>query len=350
VSGRFGGSLPYLLKILDVRAMLSIQAHPGQQQAAEGYRRESAAGVPVSAPNRRYTDANHKPEACVALTEFWILHGFKPLEAMADTLDGVPEWEPLAAGFRAGLAPARSDARASRRPLASFYERVMTLSQPEIDQLLGPLLARLTAPQVRHALRKDSPDFWAVRAADQFPWPDGHIDRGIFSIYLLNLVRLDPGEGIYTPAGVLHAYLEGAAVEVMASSDNVLRGGLTEKRVDVSELLRILDFSSTRPSVLAGEPLSSVERRFPTPAAEFELSRLDLGAGLQHEVPCVRGADTVLVIDGDAEIEAGGETVSLQRGAAVLVPNGMPYTLRAAGHATLYRVSVPPLFPVPCTL
>jgi len=340
-SGRFAATLPYLLKILDVGAMLSIQAHPDKQQAEEGFRRENAAGLPLAAPARSYRDDNHKPEASVALTDFWMLFGFKSAEAIADTLDGVPEMKPLAVGFRSGLAAAGHDAPARRRLLRSLYGQVMTLPQPEIDRLLGPLVARLRLLADREELSRGSPDFWAVRAADQFPRPNGHIDRGILSIYLLNLIRLAPGQGIYIPAGVLHAYLEGIAVEVMASSDNVLRGGLTPKHVDVPELMKILAFDSTHGVLLRGEPISAVERRFVAPAAEFELSRLDLPAGHLHVVPRVWGADTLVVVDGQADIEAGGETASLKRGAAVLIPNGLAYALRAAGPTTLFKVSLP---------
>jgi len=341
MSGRFAATLPYLLKILDVRAMLSIQAHPDKRQAEGGFRRENAAGVPRAAALRNYRDDNHKPEASIALTDFWMLFGFKTPEAIADTLDGVPELKPLAAGFRSGLTAADQDALARRGLLMSLYEQVMTLPQPEIDRLLTPLVTRLKRLADRGALSRESPDYWAARGSALYPLPGGHLDRGLISIYLLNLVRLEPGQGIYIPAGVLHAYLEGIAVEVMASSDNVLRGGLTPKHVDVPELLKILAFDSTRPILLGGEPISAVERRFVTPAVEFELSRLDLPSSHPHVVSRVWGADALVVIDGRADIEAGGETASLERGAAVLVPNDMAYTLRATRPATLFKVSVP---------
>ena len=136
VAGRFGPALPYLLKVLDVRAMLSIQAHPDQRQADDGFQRESAAGIPLDAAHRNYRDANHKPEATVALSEFWMLYGFKPLEAIADTLDSVPELRPLAPGFHARLAAAGQDRVAREAVLRALYERVMTAPQPLIDESL----------------------------------------------------------------------------------------------------------------------------------------------------------------------------------------------------------------------
>jgi mannose-6-phosphate isomerase len=341
VFARFGSTLPYLLKVLDVRAMLSIQAHPDKRQAEDGFRRENAEFIPIGAPDRNYRDDNHKPEATVAITEFWMLHGFKPLDEMADTLARVPELQALAPDFRGRLAAAGSDSDAHETLLHSLYERAMVSPQSVIDGMLGPLVARLAAEWARRGHDKSSPDFWAVRAAEQFPLPGGHFDRGIISIYLLNLVRLNPGQGIYIPAGLLHAHLEGTAIEVMANSDNVLRGGLTPKHVDVTELLSVLTFGSTRPAIIAGDRISAAELRYRTPAAEFELSRLDIGAGQPFVSPDVWGADALLVLDGRAELRAGTETMTLKRGATALIPNGRAYEIHSDGTATIFRGSVP---------
>ena len=166
----------------------------------------------------------------MALTEFWMLHGFRPLEQIADTLEHTPELGSLMAGFRQRLAAAGHDHQARRGLLRELYSNVMTMPQEQVDSLLNGLLSRLQAKPVTD---KDSADYWALRAAENFPLPGGHRDRGIFSVYLLNLVHLQPGQGTFQPAGVLHAYLEGVNVELMANSDNVLRGGLTTKHVDV---------------------------------------------------------------------------------------------------------------------
>ena len=127
----------------------------------------------------------------------------------------------------------------------------MTMPQEQVDLLLNALLSRL---QEKPLADKDSADYWALRAAENFPLPDGHRDRGIFSVYLLNLVHLRPGQGTFQPAGVLHAYLEGVNVELMANSDNVMRGGLTTKHVDVAELLKILTFEGGTPEVIGWAP------------------------------------------------------------------------------------------------
>jgi len=338
---RPGAALPYLLKVLDVRAMLSIQAHPDGRQAEGGFARENAAGLPFTNPRRNYRDPNHKPEANVALTDFWILHGFKPPDEIADLLDQVAELRPLMPDFRTRLRELGNDEAGHRRLLRTLYERLMTLPQADIDGMLDPLIARVTAARKRGSLERTSADFWAARASEQFPLPGGHRDRGLISIYLLNLVRLAPGEGTFIPAGVLHSYLEGIAIEIMANSDNVLRGGLTVKHVDVPELLGTLTFESGRPELLQSSRVSAGERVYRTPAEEFTLSRLDLAEGRRYETPPVAGADVLLVVEGEATVEGARDTMALGRGGIVLVPDGQACTIRTDSRAVVFRASVP---------
>lgn len=339
-ANRFGGRLPYLFKVLDARQMLSIQAHPTKAQAEAGFARENNAGVPLKAGNRNYKDDNHKPEVHVALTEFHMLHGFQPLGQIAKEFERVPELSPLMPDFAKRLHEAGSDEEARQALLRELYERIMTLPQSEVDDLLNPLLERLAGV----TSDKSSPDFWAARAATEFPLPDGHRDRGIFSVYLLNLVHLSPGQGTYQAAGTLHAYLEGVNMELMANSDNVLRGGLTPKHVDVPELLTVVDFASGTPPVLDGESVSPVETIYPTPATEFVLSRITLSGQESYTAHAETGVDTLFVLDGPVRIEAAGETQTLGRGHAVLVPFGGEYVVTAqGGAATLYKAAIPPV-------
>jgi mannose-6-phosphate isomerase len=336
---RFGGRLPYLFKILDVAKMLSIQAHPTKAQAEAGFARENAAGISLQAPDRNYKDDNHKPEVHVALTDFWILHGFRPLEDIDQAFRRVPELLTVMPEFKERLAQAGTDSAARQSLLRDLYQRVMTLPQDRVDLLLASLFARL---HQKSDLKKEDPDYWAVRAAEHFPLPGGHYDRGIFSIYLLNLLHLRPGEGTFQPAGVLHAYLEGVNVELMANSDNVLRGGLTPKHVDVTELLRILSFDGAVPQVLEGELKSDTERVYPTSADEFELSRIDLHPGKHHLGHANQGPESLIVLDGTPVLTAPGQTCSLKRGSIVLAPFGTSYTLEVTdGSAVLFKAAVP---------
>ena len=339
---RFGPALPYLLKVLDVRSMLSIQAHPDPVQAREGFAREERAGIARSAPNRDYRDAGHKPEASLALTDFWMLFGFRPVGAIADTLREVPE---LAALFRAaGSAapdPRACEGESGHEWLRSSYAAVMRLRQEAVDEALGPLADRLARDEAGGGLHRSTPDFWAARAVREFRPVDGAVDRGLVSIYLLNLVRLNPGEAIFIPAGVLHAHLEGIAVEVMAASDNVLRGGLTGKHVDVDELLRVVRFETTVPRPLCAHRETTGERRYATPASEFRLGRLELGPGDRFAPGPVWGADALLVLDGEATAHAAGVSLQLPRGEAVLATSGLDYTVEARDRAVVIRASVP---------
>ena len=339
---RFAGRLPYLFKVLDVRDMASIQAHPSKAQAEEGFSRENEAGIPLDAANRNYRDDNHKPEVHVVLTDFWMLHGFKPLEEIGAFLSSVPEMASIMPDFVGRVTAAAADSAGRAAALRDLYAHVMTMPQPVADGILNPLVARLEAEEARGALVREDPGFWALRAARTFPLPDGHRDRGIISIYLLNLVHLKPGQGTFQPAGTLHAYLEGVNVECMANSDNVLRGGLTPKHVDVPELLSTLSFRDGRPSILEGRATSEASREYETPAEEFSLERIEVSQGVPYSGGREHSADCLIVIEGSAAIIAAGRALTLSRGGICMVPAGVPYSLAArAPKAVLFKAGVP---------
>ncbi len=172
--------------------------------------------------------------------------------------------------------------------------------------------------------------------------PGGHHDRGIVSIYLLNLVHLKPGQGTFQPAGTLHAYLEGVNVELMSNSDNVLRGGLTEKHVDVPELLATLVFRDGAPLILEGRTSSETSREYETPTEEFALERIDVTPGVPYSGGREHSADTLIVIDGAAALVAAGRTLTLARGACAMVPAGVAYSVAARSpKAMLFKAGVP---------
>ncbi len=342
VALRFAGRLPYLFKVLDVRIMASLQAHPSKGQAAEGFARENAAGIPLDSPERNYRDENHKPEVHVVLTDFWMLHGFRPLEEISEALTAEPELSGIMPSFDEKLSASHGDPAGRSALLRELYARVMTMAQAEVDAILTPLIARLEAAENQGALRRNSHGFWALRAARTFPLPGGHGDRGIISMYLLNLLELKPGQGSYQPAGTLHAYLEGADVELMASSDNVLRGGLTPKYVDVPELLATLSFTDGRPPILEGRAASETGREYETPAEEFALERIEISPGTPYSGGRDHSADCLIVIEGAAAVIAGGRTVMLPRGGAAMVPAALPYSIAARSpRAVLFKAGVP---------
>ncbi len=339
VAARFQNLLPYLFKVLDARKMLSIQAHPTIAQAQAGFEAEELAGVPLKAPTRNYKDRNHKPEVHVALTDFWMLHGFRPLEEIAESLRNIEELQPLMPDFAERLELAGNDAAARSALLRELYGHAMVMPQAVVDSLLNPLISRL---EKESPTNKDLPDFWAVRAAREFPLPDGHRDRGIFSIYLLNLVRLQPGEATYQSAGTLHAYLEGVNVELMANSDNVLRGGLTPKNVDVAELMRVLSFDEGKVDVIHGIDAGNGETVYPTPASEFELSRIQCSKDRVYHSGTRAGPDILIVMEGEITATADVDKLQFKKGESFFASQDCSYEITSqSGFAVVFKASIP---------
>lgn len=256
----YADKLPFLLKILDVSDMLSIQAHPNRKEAEIGFATEEKAGIPINAGNRVFRDPNPKPEMMLALTDFWLLHGFKSLQSIRETLGSVPEFEVL-------LADAKD--------IRSLYSVLMRLPQSEVNAILVPLQDRLLSGAYAD---KHSPEFWAKKAMHTFRRENGDMDRGIFSIFMMNIVHLKPGEAIFQGAGILHAYLEGVNVELMANSDNVFRGGLTSKHIDVQALLDHISYEPVVPQIHYGKTINTAETVFSSEFPEFELAMVEVSA------------------------------------------------------------------------
>jgi mannose-6-phosphate isomerase len=325
VSRRFDKKLPFLLKVLDVHKMLSIQAHPAKREAETGYRQENERGIPLDAPQRIFKDDNHKPEVMVALTDFWLLHGFRPAGEIEKMLRQMKEWDSLMIAF-------------SRSDTSSLYRHIMELPQEQVDRLLHPLAVRFRPAIMEGKLTKAQPEYWAVRAFEDFTSPDGHYDRGIFSIFLFNLVHLKKDEGIFQEAGIPHAYLEGVNVELMANSDNVFRGGLTRKHVDVGVLMKHLVFDPVEPVILRGHQISATERTFPTPAPDFQLSRIEAAPGTPHREVTTTTPQIFLVLEGSIRINNGRR---FQRGSSFFVKPGAAFHIRSEEEAVLFKATVP---------
>jgi len=318
------GALPYLLKVLDVRQMLSIQVHPSKASAEKGYDDEDARGIDLKRPDRNYKDRNHKPELMVALSDFWLLHGFKSEKDLTAILNKVPELSALLPIWERG-------------GYRGLYEYVMALPQPEVNTLLDPLVQRIMPQYEGGTIDRSCEDFWAARAVTSF-CGNGQYDRGIFSIYFFNLLHLRKGEGIYQAAGLPHAYLEGQNVEIMANSDNVLRAGLTDKHVDVPELMKHVNFTATIPNII--HPQTRTHQVFESPAREFELHRYALAAGESATIRTAT-AEILVVLEGRAELWLGDERLSLRKGDAALALAGHDVQLSAQAPADVFRVTVP---------
>ena len=306
---RFHARLPFLLKVLAAAEPLSLQAHPSADQAADGFAQEAAAGIPIDVPERRYRDAEHKPELLCALSPFFALCGFRPLEAT------------LALLHRLGLADDPVFLDLASGDLRAAVGRLLSLPQGERAEVAARIADAAATDPAPEAV-------WARRVAATHPG-----DPGIGVALLLNLVRLEPGEAIFLPAGNLHAYLEGVGLEVMASSDNVLRGGLTPKHVDVDELLAVLDVRPGPPPIV--RPLADgASRRYLTPADEFELSLVHL-ADRPAPVPGGRPR-VVLCLEGEADLATAGDRLHLDRGGSAWVPAGDgPLALTGTGRVAV---------------
>lgn len=286
---QFSGTWPFLLKVLDVQQMLSIQCHPNKQQAEAGFAREEKAGIPRGAPNRVFRDDNHKPELSVALSDFYLLHGFLPDEQIRERINQMPTWHPLLEQLAGGIR--------------QLYAYLMRLPQAEVDELLQPLAQRL---QASTPTDQEHPDFWARRALKQYTRPNGSIDRGIFSIYCMHIVHLQPGQAIYQEAGVLHAYLAGQVVEIMANSDNVMRGGLTVKHIDVDALLGHVVFEAAQPQIINGRHLTSSAKSFPAPVPDFLLKEINLNDMHPSYTRLGMAPSMFLVMEGEVSIVGSG--------------------------------------------
>lgn len=316
--------LPYLLKVLDVKDMLSIQVHPSKQAAVLDFERENKAGIPLSAPHRNYKDDNHKPELMVALSDFWLLHGFKSPDKIVEAINMVPEFAFMAPIFQEG-------------GYKKLYSTLMEMKQEEVNEILQPLLERIVAAYEIDYLPKGTAHFWAARAASTFNEPD-KIDRGIFSIYLLNLVHLQEGEAIFQDAGVLHAYLEGQNIEIMANSDNVLRGGLTPKHIDVQELMKHVDFTPIVPNIIQAKRLDNGEEVFESPAEDFRLSRFAMVKDTTTIID-VDSAEIFLLINGEATLQHGETKLSLWQGEAAIAFAGARVEISSTDGGVVYRAS-----------
>lgn len=326
VQQQFNG-LPYLFKVLDVKDMLSIQVHPSKQAAGAAFEQEEQAGIPVTAGHRNYKDTNHKPELMVALSEFWLLHGFRHAEAIKDSIAAIPAFGFMAPLFREGR-------------YEDLYRTLMEMDQQKVNETLQPLLDQIIPLYEKNALPKDNPDFWAARAALTFNEP-GKIDRGIFSIYLLNLVNLQKEEAVFQDAGVLHAYLEGQNMEIMANSDNVLRGGLTPKHIDVMELMKHISFTPITPHIIYGTRINEFEEQYISPAPDFQLSRLVIGEGKTAPVTAAT-TEIFIVMEGQVDCtEQNSMDIPVKTGEALVAFAGADIHLRASAAATIYRASVP---------
>ncbi len=308
VVARFGRELPYLLKLIAAASPVSLQVHPSRARARLGYEREERAGVPIDAAERSYRDRNHKPELVFALSQLDAMVGFRAPRRAAELLVGLQS--SLAERLHKLLTsdPSPEGVRAA-------FEWLLTPStRPNAEEVAA--LARACQRRLDAGSPSPRTDRTVIRLHAQYPG-----DPGAVTSVLLNPVTLQPGEVLFVPAGAVHAYLEGFAVELMANSDNVLRAGLTSKHVDVPELLDNLDTVAAPPIRIAPEHVFTSTDVFYAPVDDFELSVTQL-QDETHEVRLPgRGPRVLLCLDGAAHLRGEGDrTLQLGAGQAAFVP------------------------------
>ena len=325
VAKRFSNDLPFLFKVLAAAEPLSIQAHPNRDQAREGFANENLQKIPLNAFNRNYKDQNHKPEIICALEPFWALKGFRRVEEIVLLMDKI-----AARALEQDLSALRK--RPDKEGLKTFFRALIMMEKAPRTKAL------MEAAEQSEKLACDDPAFeWVVKLSESYPG-----DIGILSPILLNLVHLQPGEAMNIPAGELHAYLEGAGIELMANSDNVLRGGLTPKNVAVSELLNILSFKAGTARLLRPDQRADCEGVYETDTDEYNLSVLDIHEGDFFKSPRKRSVEIMICIEGDARItDLGmGDVLSLKKGTSFIVPAAVEQ-YRIEGETRIYKAAVP---------
>jgi mannose-6-phosphate isomerase len=315
----FGPQLPFLAKVLAAGGPLSLQVHPTREQASAGFAAENAAGVPLDAPFRNYRDANHKPEMLLALSPFEALCGFRDPQGaaglfrqVADALQAVGKSAPLLEkliGVLEGPEPESARLKTAFTALIDGGADVRAL----VTEAAEALETAFAGVPAEAASGRELRTVIELNAA----YPG---DPGVLISLMLNRASLQPGEAIYLPAGNVHAYLSGLGVEVMASSDNVLRGGLTPKHVDVPELLKTIEFKALGLPKVEPELTGLDQQVYRPPFREFQLQRIELAPG-SEPVPLVQqGPAVVLATAGSARLDSPHNDLILGRGQSAFIP------------------------------
>lgn len=316
---RFGPTLPFLFKILSIDSPLSLQVHPSAEQATAGFSRETALGIPLSSPQRNYKDDNHKSEIILALTPLTTICGFRdPAETVSLlTLFNIPLLDRIIADLRT---------TGNYRVLCSY---LLELPQHQIVTLLedmkekAAVLARSGPTLTRQActLFLELTEFYPT-------------DIGTLAPLYLHILILQPGDAVYLPTGILHTYIKGTGIELMSNSDNVLRGGLTSKHIDIPEFLSIVNPSTFYPGIIHPNTSSGLFR-YLTESEDFELSTISLDSGaidLPADYPAI-----IIVISGNLTLsDALRETILLPKGKTVFIPaSGRMLTISGKGTGCL---------------
>ena len=328
VSKKYDSRLPFLFKVLAAAKPLSIQAHPNLVQAKKGFKKENQLKIPLDAYNRNYKDNNHKPECICALTSFCALNGFRKISRILELMEKI-----CSDLLREELDNLKSHRNSTG--LKIFFSYLLSLNHDQQQKII--LSAVNKAQNFSGSQNGDDAYEWMIKLHANYP-----CDIGILFPLMLNFIQLEPGQAMFLPAGQLHSYLEGTGIELMANSDNVLRGGLTRKYIDIPELLSVLNFKEKKIDILLPEDLNDFEKIYQTPTQEFALSIISIAGNDVYISPDNRNIEILLCTQGNAIITIPGENhlVPISRGSSVIIPAFVKdYTIN--GNAKIYKASVP---------
>lgn len=310
------GELPYLFKVLAADTPLSIQVHPNKRKSELGFARENEQGIAVNDPTRNYKDPNHKPELVYALTPYKAMNGFRPIEHIIRLFDEIDIDE-----LRKEVSLLKQDPNS--KGLERFFSSVMMLSDVRRDKVLSQLQEVYNKPTTGMTSE-------AIEYSQAFKLHyDG--DIGLLAPFILNTIELAPGEAMFLFAETPHAYVQGTGLEIMASSDNVLRAGLTSKHMDIPELIDNVIFTSVNPEDLKILPtIKGNKEQYPIPVDDFGFDILHANH-TKHEQH-IRSAEILFCVDNHIVVESKGKVVVLAPGESVFVPcSSQMYTYQGEG-------------------
>ena len=338
---KLGPTLPFLFKVLSAGTPLSIQAHPSKRKAQLGYERENLGGIPVDAAERNYRDPNHKPEMAVALTRFELICGFRPVAEIIANMR-------LAAPGEFERSLERLERDPSRVELSVFFYGLVSADARSRSSLLDSAAKKIAEALDAGSVPADRADAfrWVLKIMEFFPG-----DVGAIMPLILNHVVLEPGQAAFIAPGELHAHLTGTCLEIMANSDNVIRGALTPKFVDLPELVSVLSFNPEKLPPVLPSVLAPCEEEYPIFVPDFEMSRISVGPGRRYRRSS-RGPEILLCGAGRVEIacpDEPGASLVLKRGdTAFVAADACDYEISpvdgpgdANSEALVYRAFVP---------
>ncbi|XP_042026872.1 mannose-6-phosphate isomerase 1-like isoform X1 [Salvia splendens] len=323
---KWGPTLPFLLKVLSVEKALSIQAHPDKDLARILHKQQPEV----------YKDGNHKPEMALALTKFEALCGFVGLEELKNVVRFVPEMTEVvgnSCGIQVLNTSEDDGEKIMKEVLQSLFTDLMSASKTVISEIIPKLISRLN--KKGQEMKLTDKEELVLRLEKQYPG-----DIGVIAAFLFNYVKLQPGEALYLAANEPHAYIQGECVECMATSDNVVRAGLTPKKRDVQTLCSMLTYKQSFPEILPGVAANPYTVKYSPPFEEFEVDCYNIPEEVSIVIPAVGGPCVYLVVAGEGTMHAASSKEVIGEGDVLFAPANTEITLETHLGSIVYRAGV----------